>query len=304
MLSELDILNELNTLSEDQMIEMVIMPLYKKKFKGIFHDLEFSGKDKREDEGIDIQYYEKSHDTKAKEYSGIQVKQGDINTSKGANGIAAISIQAQQAFQKRICNTKEKSDYRIRTYVILTSGEITAKARGKIVDQFKDKSIRFIDGKTIAEWVRESYLEEFIHIFNLSTEEEEEDDEDITPLEAVIGYLEENYEDEIDEIKDSLNTLGRYKNRIIKALMIESPQKTFSIAKAIGLSLSSVDEEIRSLIDEDLIDGDEDGVSINEKLVGGWSVLKNEAEERIDTLGYSDEVSIEDVVDFLFKKYI
>ena len=80
------ILELLNTYSEDEMIEKVILPLYKKRFKGKFYSIEFTGKDKREDGGVDITYYEIKPDTKAKRYSGVQVKQGAINTGKGANG--------------------------------------------------------------------------------------------------------------------------------------------------------------------------------------------------------------------------
>ena len=58
MLSDEGILEKLNSLTEDEMIEKVVLPLYRKRFHGKFHNIEFNGKDKREDGGIDILYYE------------------------------------------------------------------------------------------------------------------------------------------------------------------------------------------------------------------------------------------------------
>jgi hypothetical protein len=159
-----DIIAHLDSISEDEMVKQVIVPLYRKRFK-TFKKVEFSGKDKREDDGIDITYYEIGRETKLKEYGGVQAKQGTINTGKGANGIAAIGLQAQQAFNKPIANVEDKKTYRIHGYTVLTTGDIQPKARAQIVDQFEHKSIRFVDGKTLSEWIRESWLTEFIALF-------------------------------------------------------------------------------------------------------------------------------------------
>jgi Restriction endonuclease len=181
-----EILNHLNAMSEDEMIEAVIVPLYQKRFPSFF-DVEFSGKDKREDRGIDITYYEIGRETDAKEYCGVQAKQGDINTGKSANGIAAISIQAQQAFNKAIANTRDKKNYRIQGYTVLTTGNILAKARSQIVDQFEHKTIRFVDGKTLCGWIREYWLEDIKAL--CGTVDEHEEDEDFDPVATIVEHL-------------------------------------------------------------------------------------------------------------------
>lgn len=296
---EEEILNNLNSLSEDAMIEEVILPVYKKKFKNCFYDIEFTGKDKKEDQGIDITYYEVSRDTIGKEYFGIQVKQGKINTSKGANGISSIAIQAQQAFTKKIPNIKEKGSYYITTYIILTTGEITSAARIKIVDDFKGKNIRFIDGKTLAGWIRNDFMQEFYVIFP-QEEDEDETDEDESPLQSIVKYIEENFEEEIDEIQGSLNTVDSSKIKILKILMISGGMRKFEIAKKLGKSMNYIDFDIVELLQEDIIDGDENGFSINYDMFGDWKIVKRQTLERIEQLGYNDEIDIEDVIEAIF----
>lgn len=298
-MNDAEILKCLNDISEDEMIEKVIIPLYQKKFSKRFYDIEFTGKDKKEDQGIDITYYEISPDTKAKEYFGIQVKQGDINTGKGANGIAAISVQAQQAFTKKIPNVKDKSSYYIKTYIILTTGDIKAKAREQIVDQFKDKNFRFIDGKTLVEWIKATYLSEFMSKFDIEDEEDEED-EDKSPIESIISFLDDEFRKEIKEIRASFKALDNYKCRIIRELMIESPLKGFTIAKKIGISKSGIEAEFAELVREDVLSVDEDGYCIEYSNFGNWNAVLQGAESRIDQLGYDTEIEIDQIVDGLF----
>lgn len=298
-MTDQEIIECLNSLSEDEMIEKVLVPLYRKRFKGEFYDVEFTGKDKREDQGIDITYYERSKDTKAKEYSGVQVKQGKINTGKGDNGIAAISIQAQQAFSKSISDVSEKSNYFIKNYIILTTGSITSAARAQIVDQFADKNFRFIDDKKLLEWINESYWDEFKSTFELDEVEEDVTD-DRSPLESIIFYLENNHKKEIEHIEESLNVLDPYQVKIVKTLMLESPLKEFSIAKAIGTSISNLRDDIQELVNQEVLDGDEDGLWINYDIFGYWPRIQMEAENRIEQLDYIDEVTIEDVIEELF----
>jgi hypothetical protein len=168
-ISEKEIIKLLESIDEDKMTENFIVPVYKKKFSGKYFDVEFTGGKKKSEQGCDIIYYEKTHDTKAKEYSGIQVKQGNIDTSKDQNtGIASITIQAQQAFTRAINHVSDKTKYFIKTFIVLTTGEILPDARAYIVDHFKDKSIRFIEGETIAKWIREVFQKEFIDFFKIS----------------------------------------------------------------------------------------------------------------------------------------
>ena len=167
------------SLFRDTTVVLETFGLYQKAFSS-FCDVEFTGKDKREDDGIDITYYEVGRETGGKEYCGVQVKQDDINTGKSANGIAAIAIQAQQGFNKLIANTTDKKSYRIQGYTVLTTGSIKAKARSQIVDQFEHKIIRFVDGPRLCEWIREFWLEEIKDL--CGTAEESEEEEDLDPV--------------------------------------------------------------------------------------------------------------------------
>lgn len=288
----------LDALSEDEMIEKVIIPLYKKRFKGRFKDIEFSGKNKSEDQGIDITYYEISPDTKAKEYTGIQVKQGDINTSKTANGIAAISIQAQQAFSKGIPNVKDKNNYYIKTYVILTTGEIKAKARGQIVDQFKDKNFRFIDGDTLVDWIKGNFYTEFSKMFKMEEDEEPIDNE--TPLENITSYIMKESGQILEDIQDSMYTLSSWEQDIVRVLMKSDKDLTqFEIAKKLGQTMNNIQEELKNLLNQRLIDSDEEGFYMNYNVFGNWLHIVEIAEKRINQLDYHDKVDISDLIDEL-----
>jgi hypothetical protein len=291
-----EILNHLNAMSEDEMIEAVIVPLYQKRFSSFF-DVEFSGKDKREDGGIDITYYETGRETGAKEYCGVQVKQGDINTGKSANGIAAISIQAQQAFNKPIANTRDKKNYRIQGYTVLTTGNIQAKARSQIVDQFEHKTIRFVDGKTLCGWIREDWLEEIRAL--CGTVDEHEEDEDLDPVAAIVEHLEKRCARDIAEIRETYDVVDGSYQDIIKALMVLERAKATRIAAYVKRKVDHVKEDLDAMRREDLVDIDEDGYSLN-SISRAWSSIRTEAEDRIETLGYGSELKVKDVVDSLF----
>lgn len=291
-----DIISCLDSMSEDDMTENVIVPLYKARFSS-FHDIEFTGKDKREDEGIDITYYEIGRETRGKEYCGIQVKQGEINTGKGTNGIAAIGIQAQQAFDKKISNATDKKNYRIQAYTVLTTGDILPKARGKIVDQFEHKNIRFVDGKNLCKWIRENWFEEMKNL--CSATEEDEEDEDVEPVAFITGHLRDHCSKEIREIRATYEVVDGSQQDILKALMLLGHEKATAIAARLGQKVYIVQETLDAMQREDLIDIDEDGYSLG-GLSAAWSHIMSEAEERIGVLGYDNELSIEDIIEDLF----
>lgn len=292
-----EILDCLDNMSEDEMIEKVIIPLYRKRFKS-FRDIEFSGKDKREDEGIDITYYEIGRETGGKEYGGVQVKQGDINTGKGANGIAAIGVQAHQAFNKRIANSGDKKEYRIQGYTVLTTGTIHPKARVQIADQFQHKTIRFVDGKRLAEWIRDGFLDEMKLLCNQC--EEPEEDDALDPLTAILDHVGERCSDDIDELRDVYQVLDGTKQDILKVLMaLDGHVKATRIAARIGRKVTYLQEDLDSMVEEDLLYVDEDGYCLD-SIAAAWSRIKSEAEDRIETLDYAGELSIEHVVKGLF----
>lgn len=301
MLNDETILNFLNTFSEDEMTEKVILPLYSKRFKGKFHGIEFTGKNKVEDGGVDLLYYEIKADTKSKSYSGVQIKQGAINTGKGANGIAAISIQAQQAFNKPINDTTDKKSYRIHSYVLLTPGEIQAKARAQIVDQFEHKPIDFVDGKALCEWIREDFSVEFGDILKAAgVESEEEEDEDLSPLEAVQTFVQDKYEAEIDDITATIHTISTAQAKIYKALMFLGCATTFEIAKHLGRKSTFIEDDIDQLLGESVIRSDDGGYEIKAS-ADEWSTVSKAIAKRIGQLGYDDgTVSVEEIMEELF----
>ena len=299
MLSDEVILEKLNSFTEDEMIEKVVLPLYRRRFQRNFHQIEFSGKDKREDGGIDILYYEVTADTNNKRYAGVQVKQGAINTGKGANGIAAITIQAQQAFNKPIYDTADKKEYRLASYVLLTTGEIQPKARASIVDQFEHKPIDFIDGKQLCAWVRDSYKDEFTALLGDGEENEEEEDESLSPAEIVAQYVEQSHDSDLDDIHKTLQTLGTFEKKIVRDLMINGSGTTFAIAKRLGKRQSLLEEPLSDLVAEGVLDVDDDGyylaASANE-----LNRVRDAIEKRIAKLGYEGELEFTDVMDHLF----
>jgi hypothetical protein len=298
VLSDEVIIEKLNSLSEDEMIEQVALPLYKTRFHGRFHNLEFTGKDKREDGGIDITYYEITADTKTKRYAGVQVKQGAINTGKSANGVAALNIQAEQAFTKPIYDTNDKQEYRLASYTILTSGEIQAKARGAIVDQFRHKPISFVDGKMLCGWIRESFKDQFTALIGKDEEAELENDDSLSPAETVAQYVEDSHESDLKDIRGTLETLGAFKEKIVRDLMINGDGTAFAIAKRLGRKQYLLEEPLNDLMGEvvELRDG---GYTLT---VSGDEIyrVRKAVQERIDQLGYGGEIEFSDVADFLF----
>jgi hypothetical protein len=299
VLSDEVILEKLNSFTEDEMIEKVVLPLYRRRFQGKFHKIEFSGKDKREDGGIDILYYELTADTNNKRYAGVQVKQGAINTGKGANGIAAITIQAQQAFNKPIYDTADKREYRLASYVLLTTGEIQPKARASIVDQFEHKPIDFIDGKQLCGWIRDSYKDEFTALLGDGEEKDEGEDESLSPAEIVAQYVEQSHDSDLDDIHKTLQTLGTFEKKIVRDLMINGSGTTFAIAKRLGKRQSLLEEPLSDLVAEGVLDVDDDGYYLAAS-ADELNRVRDAIEKRIAKLGYEGELEFTDVMDHLF----
>lgn len=295
-----EIVAYLNSLSEDEMIEKVILPLYKKRFANSFRRIEFSGKDKREDEGIDITFYEMSRETSAKEYCGVQVKQGAINNGKGANGVAALSVQADQAFNKKISDTDDKKTYKIHAYTILTTGVIQAKARAAIVDRFEHKPIRFIDGEKLCEWIRESFSEE-IRALAGCQDDIEDGEGGGDPADVIIEYLKKNFAADVEVVSSTLAVLDGAKKSIVCALMENGGLKTVRLARAVGRTVHNIEDDLSDLCREELLDVDEEGYSLGAELYGPWRRIERKFEERVVALGYDDDdVTIGDIIERLF----
>lgn len=297
-LDERTIVEKLDSLNEDAMTKDIIVPLYQKRFRDKFYEIEYSGGKKASEQGCDITYYEITPDTKAKEYTGIQVKQGNIDSSKNLNtGISAISIQAEQAFSREIDNTKDKAKYFIKTFIILTTGEILPNARVTIVDQFAKKNIRFINGKELSKWIIECYHDEFIDYFNMEDAADDDSDE-VDPIDIILDYLNENYLEEIMELRKSFYPYGSHStiSEIIIFLLENGTSKPFEIAREIESSKEDVEEKIKEMLNDDIIEKDEDGISVISRHFNDYEMIKHEAMNRLRKLGYDPEELIDDIM--------
>ena len=296
-----DLIREkLDSLSEDAMTTDILVPLYKKRFSKAFFEIEFTGGSRNDDQGIDLTYYELTQDTSQRAYTGVQVKQGEINTGKSANGIASIINQATQAFAKRICDPKTKNEYRIRTFKILTTGDIIPRARVQIVDQFKDKNIEFINGKDIAKWINESYSAEFLAHFKIPFGAPTVPSVDEKPINVVAEFIESEFLNELDEIRASLKPLDSFGRRIVWTIISNRICTPYQIAKHLSSSKQLVEDSIGELRQDGILDFDDQGeLYINVEGFESYDPLFEAADKRIHDLGYASELDAEDVLQLL-----
>lgn len=120
------IMEKLNSIPEHKMAKDIFTPLLRKKgLKGV----RFTGGSS--EEGIDIEYYEKSNADNTKQYAGIQFKKGDITySSRATNGtVKDLKYQAEEAFAKDICDVNSGGVYHISRFIVASTGEINDNAR-------------------------------------------------------------------------------------------------------------------------------------------------------------------------------
>lgn len=217
-LSDEFIMDKLNRLPEHIMAKDIFAPLLRKKgLKGV----KFTGGS--EEEGIDIEYYEKSNADNTKQYAGIQFKKGNITySSRGANGtVKDLRNQAEEAFAKDICDVNSAGVYHISRYIVATTGEINENAR-KMINKAKTRgeqtNISYWDCGKLADDIRNYYLDEFIDYFDIVDEDEEEEfaygDNIVTS-----DYIEENYGTLVVKSKKSVKTFSHMQKEIIKAII-------------------------------------------------------------------------------------
>lgn len=218
MLSEHIILEKLNTLHEHTMAKEVFVPLLKKMgLKGV----KFTGGSS--EEGIDIEYYELTDPEKEKRYVGIQFKKGDIKYSSGGNKgtITNLRYQAEEAFNKEICDENSASVYYIGRFVVATTGVINEQSRkyiNKVKRKGNDRNIGYWDGERLAEYINNYWLEGFIDYFNIDNDLESEyiDEDDIIVDEE---YIEENYEKEVNHCRKIRATVDKPSWEILKSVL-------------------------------------------------------------------------------------
>jgi hypothetical protein len=181
----------------------------------------------------------------------------------------------------------------------LTTGEIQPKARASIVDQFEHKPIDFIDGKQLCGWIRDSYKDEFAALLGDGEDEDEGEDESLSPAEIVAQYVEQSHDSDLDDIRKTLQTLGTFQEKIVRDLMINGSGTTFAIAKRLGKRQSLLEEPLNELVAEGVLGLDEGSYCLAAS-ADEVNRVRNAIEKRIAKLGYEGELEFTDVVDHLF----
>lgn len=212
------IMGKLNKLPEHKMAKDIFVPLLRKK--GL-NGVKFTGGS--DEEGIDIEYYEKSYADNTKQYAGIQLKKGDITySSRGTNGtVRDLKNQAEEAFAKDICDVNSGGVNHISRFIVATTGEINENAR-KMINKAKNRgeqtNISYWDSSKLADDIRNYYLEEFIEYFDI---DDKKGNEEFDYEENIVttDYIKENYETLVVNAKKCVKTFSRMQKRIIKAII-------------------------------------------------------------------------------------
>lgn len=217
-LSDDFIMEKLNSLPEHKMAKDIFGPLLKKiGLEGV----KFTGGPG--EEGIDLEYYEKSTADDTKQYAGIQFKKGDITYSaKGTNGtVKEIKNQAEEAFAKDICEVNSGGVNHLSRYIVATTGEINENAR-KMINKAKNKgeqtNISYWDKSKLANDIRNYYLDEFVDYFDVT---EEEDIQDYYTEECIVTeeYFRENYAELISNCEKCMRIFSWRQSEIVKAIV-------------------------------------------------------------------------------------
>lgn len=212
------IMEKLNTMDEHKMAKEIFTPLLRKKgLKGV----RFTGGS--DEEGIDIEYYEKSNADSIRLYAGIQFKKGNITySSRAKHGtVDDLKNQAEAAFQKDILDVNSGGVNHISRFIVATTGEINEKAR-EMINKAKNRgeqvNISYWDCGKLADNIRTYYLNEFIEYFNIDENEEIEElnSEDFN---VTSDYIRENYNDLVQESKKCIKIMSYSQKEIVNALI-------------------------------------------------------------------------------------
>jgi hypothetical protein len=152
---KLKILRQLN---EDRFREEVIIPLFK-KIPRMRHVSDVHGVLEK---GIDVAYFEEDS-LETENFVGVQLKVTNIDfTEKSESGITALIDQARKAFGGRHKLTNPRGEWKIKKYVVITSGHISKPAKDHIVEETKYPQIDFLDGSEVVDLIDKYYIEYFI----------------------------------------------------------------------------------------------------------------------------------------------
>lgn len=288
-LSDEFIMEKLNSINEHKIAKDIFVPLLRRKgLKGV----KFTGGSN--EEGIDIEYYEKSNADNTKQYAGIQFKKGDITySSRATNGtVKDLKNQAEEAFAKDICDVNSGGVNHISRFIVATTGEINENAR-KMINKAKNRgeqtNISYWDCGKLADDIRNYFLDDFIDYFSIDEYEEEDEYEDSI---VTSDYIEENYHSLIKKAKKSVKTFTSTHKEIAKAI-IENYFKKDSYSISIGDLLFELETQ-EDYIKDDLINMQNVGnIDIDEdyfiSLSGNSFYLIELAESIVEEMVEADE---------------
>lgn len=290
-LSDEFIMEKLNNINEHKIAKDIFVPLLRKKgLEGV----RFTGGS--DEEGIDIEYYEKSNADNTKQYAGIQFKKGDIKySSRATNGtVKDLKNQAEEAFAKDICEVNSGGVNHISRFIVATTGEINENAR-KMINKAKNRgeqtNISYWDCGKLADDIRNYFLDDFIDYFNID-EDEEVEECDYEDNIVTLDYIEENYGDLIIKSNKCVKTFSSIQKEIVKAIINNyfiRDSSTISIGDLL-YELETQEEYIRN----DLIDLqrfgsvyiEDDTVSLDGKAYNLIRLAENIVEEMVSADEY------------------
>lgn len=297
------IIKKLNSLHEHKMAKDIFVPLLKKKgLKGV----RFTGG--TDEEGIDVEFYEKSSADGSRQYVGIQFKQGDISySSRGKNGsVKDIKNQAEEAFSKPILEVNSGGCHYLSRFIVATTGEINKDAR-KMINRAKSQgqqlNITYWDGEDLAEDIREYWEREFIEYFQVS-EKQLKSMSEISDSDYIVtsDYIEENYHDIVEKCRKCVKMLSISQKEIVKAFLdyyFRNDSKFISMEDLLynlETQEDSIRDDLSDMIKINCIKIDEDTISLSGKQKALTELVDHITDEMIDAEEYdSNEKMAEEI---------
>ena len=289
MLTPEKIIALLNTIHEHVMARDIFVPVLKKMgLKGV----RFTGGS--EECGIDIEYYQLNQPDKTKSYSGIQFKKEDLHySSSGAKGsVKEVKNQAEEAFEKELYDIDGRGVHYLTRFIVATTGDINEPARkfiGKAALKGDGRQIHYWDGNRLAEYIQNNWMDEFEEYFaeKIKSGAEPKEEERIIDSE----YIEENYSDTIKKIGKVRKIVSQLEWKILKTVVtLEVDSNSYRVPMVdflmeMGKQEDYLKEEFDHLIDLDLLDIDQDGLS----LAGHASELRNLYRSIVEEMDEAEE---------------
>ena len=153
--------SRIESLSEDGLLELVILPLLERMgFEGI-RKVRFHG---REEFGRDVMPFRQTTAFGTLEYAAVQTKAAKIHgTASRAGNASEIISQAQQALRVSFVDELDNERKRIDKFIVIASAAITPSARRHIEDSFEgNRQLILIDLDRLVGLVRQYRLHHYV----------------------------------------------------------------------------------------------------------------------------------------------